>query len=325
MNEKRKFEPKTPEKFHRLVESGEEILIAGAGQEGSIKIADGDIVSDDVYNWKVPVVRKCVDRLGNHYGRAFMLVKDKFGLMYLLKHRLEYNQMDECFHSFCTAFDVVSDSELSQYEKLCVRHGWNAPHIEPIQIISGGKEIKDLGQLWLLENHHTKLLHKAKKLTLPKQANAIFNDANPDVYLSLFMTQNYAYDRGIGKNTMGTAEQIIARLNPDKPKIKFVGAMQPLDLDQTFKRKMGDRSLEMIDEYGERHLDDCYCAIASVYQKLGFTVTPMTKVEREKDGMVFVHRATLLQKEINPNVILQDPNCTVSKHFANPLDEEDIM
>ena len=86
MDEKRKFEPKTPERFQRLIECGEEIIIAGAGQEGSIKIAGGDIVSDDVNSWGETIVRKRVDYFGQPYGRAYMLVKDKFGLMYLLKH-----------------------------------------------------------------------------------------------------------------------------------------------------------------------------------------------------------------------------------------------
>ena len=315
----RKFEPKTPEKFQRLVESGEEIIVAGAGQEGYIDIAGGDIVADDTDEKGTPIVRKRVDLYGNQYGRAYMLVKDKLGLMYLLKHRMEYDKKTKCFHSICTAYDVVSDKEIEDFEKICKRNGWIAPRVEPIQLMSSGKEIKDLGMLWLLESHNTKVQHRTRKLNVSKSMECPLQCENPDAYLDIFITRNYAYGRGIATDTMNRTEGILARLQSAKPIIKFVGAMVPLDMEQKFKRKEGDRSLELFDEYGDRHIDDAYCTIASVYRKLGFDVMPIINFGRAKSGKEELQRVTKLEKHIMVGDVIKDPKKNVGRHFANPL------
>ena len=320
MDERRKFEPRTPEKFQRLIESGEEIIIAGAGQEGSIKFAEGKLVSDDVYMWGESAVRSRVDHSGKPYGRAYMLVKDKFGLMYLLKHRIQLSSSGKHYESICRAYDVVSDEELGLYEKLCWRHCWRAPSIEPIVIFSGRKEIKDFGRLWLLANHYTRVTHKVNKLKVPDNIECPLQSLNPDAYLDFFSTEQNAYGRGIATNTMNAMEGIIARLQPHKPNIKFIGSMEPLDYDQVFKRKIGDPDHEMIDVYGVRHLNDAYCAIASVYQKLGFTVTPMTGINVGVERLYTSDRATVIEKALNPEEISYNPKKMVTNHFANPLD-----
>ncbi|MBP3630743.1 MAG: hypothetical protein J6J23_04580 [Clostridia bacterium] len=320
MEDRRIFEPKTPEKFQRLVESGEELIIAGAGQEGSIKFAEGKLVSDDVYMWGESAVRSRVDHSGKPYGRAYMLVKDKFGLMYLLKHRIQLSSSGKHYESICRAYDVVSEEELGLYEKLCRRHCWRAPSIEPIEIFSGRKEIKDFGRLWLLANHYTRVTHKVNKLKVPDNIECPLQSLNPDAYLDFFSTEQNAYGRGIATNTMNAMEGIIARLQPHKPNIKFIGSMEPLDYDQVYKRKIGASDLEMIDEYGKRHMNDAYCAIASVYQKLGFTVTAMTGLNAGMGKRYTPSRATVIQKELNPDEILKAPDKEVSQHFANPLD-----
>ena len=326
--EEKKFEPRDVEKLQKILQSGEEISIQGTQQMGNVKIADGKVLSDSLDYDGNRIVERLTDRYGNQYGRAFMLLKDKFGQSYLMRHILQFSKQSNSFISICRSYDLMTNDDVDRYEMVSKRNGWGIPKVEPVILLSRGKEVKEHGLLWLAENQYTITNHKTNLLPIPSDIELPFKDIDADVYLHIFSTANYAYDRGLGKNAMERVEGIIARLQADKPRIKFVGSMVPLDLRQRYKAKVGEKGKEMFDEYGQKRVDDCYCALATIYSKLGFSVTPVFGIagrspEGNKSSTHWIN-ATVLSKEIDSKAV--NDSGIVSKHFANPLKyDEDEM
>ncbi len=303
-------------------ETGEEFVIEGMKDFNAFKVKGNQVVQDGVdkdgikrYNHQL-----CID--GNKSSKAYMLLKDKNGLQYLMRHTLTYLEKENRYSSVCRCYDLMNESEIERLEIYCQRKGIESPRTEPIVINYKGKPVNEFGQLWLVMTHGTFTAHRARKLDVPSDLNMPFAGIDADAYLSFFSTFSHSYDRGLGKNTMARVEEITARLHEGVPSIKFVGEMTPLDFGQKFKRKEGDTHKVMYDEYGMLREDDCYCAIATVYQKLGFKVQTFSDLTSKKShsSIGLKIRATLLSKELKPNEVLK--TSTLPKHFANPIDYE---
>lgn len=317
------FDRKSQKHIQTILESGEEFVFEGTKDFRTFKVKNNKVVADGVdENGRKIEVQKDGGQ-EKVQAKAYMLLKDKNGLQYLMRHTLAYEPTEDRYSSICRCYDLMNDSELDRLEMLCKRYGVEPPRAEPVAIMHKGKEVKDCGCLWLVMSHNTYTFHRARKLPVSSDLTSPYKGVDLDVYLSMFSTFSHSYDRGIGKNTMHRVEEIAAILHEGMPRIKFVGGMVPLDFNQKYKKKLGEPHKELIDEYGMRRIDDCYCAIASIYEKLGFKVTTISCENGHANTDLFSKqiRATVLSKELRPAEILRFS--TTPKHFLNPLLYED--
>lgn len=317
MSEKSWFEPKTPTQIHSLIESGAEFNVELEWSDESMIAVSNGIG----YSGSKTFVKEKIDASGNLYNTASMIVEDRNGLKYILNHRLIFDRQNNAYKSVCRAYDIINTDELSHLEGMAKAGMIEFPKAQPVILRARGREVKEYGNLWVIETSYIKSMHRARMLPIPSSLEFPYENIDVDAYLEVFKTYPHAYGRGLGSSVMSRVEGIASVLNPEAKQIKFVGELQPLDRFMRYKRKSGEASVVMRDEYGTQHVDDAYCALVKIYQKLGFEVSHFSALLMVSNGRYLngLKKATIISKNIDPREEWEKIPILMTRHFANPL------